>query len=374
MTSRLQNRRDTAANWTSNNPTLAAGEIGLETDTSKFKMGDGSTAWTSLAYAYAAGATGPTGPVGATGPTGPTGQTGPTGLVGVTGNTGPTGPTGATGPVSTVPGPTGATGPTGPTGADGQSSTYYDYIAKTGTTSGSPGDTFLIWNNATQTSATQINIDHINADGVDVDIFVDLLKPSDIVIIQDRTNSANYQKWQVSSAITIVPNDYVQVPVTLLTSAGTGTTGFANNTALIVAIVSAGVVGPTGPIGATGPTGPTGPIGPTGATGSTGPFGDPTLVINNQAGSYTLVLGDASKLVEMSGGGTLTVPLNGSVAFPLGTQISILQTGASQVTVAGTGGVTVNGTPGLKLRAQWSSATLIKRIGDTWVLVGDLAV
>ena len=51
MTSRLQQRRDTAANWTSNNPTLAAGEIGLETDTSKFKIGNGSTAWTSLTYA-----------------------------------------------------------------------------------------------------------------------------------------------------------------------------------------------------------------------------------------------------------------------------------------------------------------------------------
>ena len=54
MTTRLQQRRDTAANWTSNNPTLAAGEIGYETDTSKFKIGNGSTAWTSLAYAFGA--------------------------------------------------------------------------------------------------------------------------------------------------------------------------------------------------------------------------------------------------------------------------------------------------------------------------------
>ena len=53
MTSRLQQRRDTAANWTSNNPTLANGEIGYETDTKKFKIGDGSTAWTSLSYAAA---------------------------------------------------------------------------------------------------------------------------------------------------------------------------------------------------------------------------------------------------------------------------------------------------------------------------------
>ena len=47
----MQQRRDTAANWTSNNPTLAAGEIGFETDTKKLKIGDGTTAWTSLAYA-----------------------------------------------------------------------------------------------------------------------------------------------------------------------------------------------------------------------------------------------------------------------------------------------------------------------------------
>ena len=50
---RIQNRRDTAANWTSTNPTLGSGEIGVETNTGKFKIGDGSTAWTSLLYAPA---------------------------------------------------------------------------------------------------------------------------------------------------------------------------------------------------------------------------------------------------------------------------------------------------------------------------------
>jgi hypothetical protein len=50
MTARMQQRRDTAANWTSTNPTLAAGEMGIETDTYKFKVGNGSTAWTSLPY------------------------------------------------------------------------------------------------------------------------------------------------------------------------------------------------------------------------------------------------------------------------------------------------------------------------------------
>jgi hypothetical protein len=46
----IQLRRDTAANWTSANPTLAAGEMGLETNTGKFKIGDGSTAWAVLEY------------------------------------------------------------------------------------------------------------------------------------------------------------------------------------------------------------------------------------------------------------------------------------------------------------------------------------
>lgn len=45
-----QQRRDTAANWTTQNPTLLAGEIGYETDTGYIKVGDGSTAWTSLGY------------------------------------------------------------------------------------------------------------------------------------------------------------------------------------------------------------------------------------------------------------------------------------------------------------------------------------
>ena len=43
-------RRDTASNWTSNNPTLLDGEFGWETDTKKLKIGDGSTAWQSLDY------------------------------------------------------------------------------------------------------------------------------------------------------------------------------------------------------------------------------------------------------------------------------------------------------------------------------------
>jgi hypothetical protein len=100
------------------------------------------------------------------------------------------------------------------------------------------------------------------------------------------------------------------------------------------------------------------------------------IATNAQTGtSYTSVLEDNGKMVEMNNtsANTFTVPLNSSVAYPVGAQINILQTNIGQTTVVATSGVTVNATPGLKIRAQWSSATLIKRATDTWVLTGDLS-
>ncbi len=55
MAVQIQLRRDTSSNWTTANPTLALGELGLETDGYKYKIGDGATAWTSLGYAELAG-------------------------------------------------------------------------------------------------------------------------------------------------------------------------------------------------------------------------------------------------------------------------------------------------------------------------------
>ena len=49
-TARIRLRRDTAANWTAANPVLLAGEVGIETDTRKYKVGDGTLAWSSLSY------------------------------------------------------------------------------------------------------------------------------------------------------------------------------------------------------------------------------------------------------------------------------------------------------------------------------------
>ncbi len=98
--------------------------------------------------------------------------------------------------------------------------------------------------------------------------------------------------------------------------------------------------------------------------------------INAQTGTtYTLVAGDAGKLVTCSNASaiTLTVPTNASVAFATGTRIDVAQLGAGQVTVAGSG-VTFRYTPTLKLRAQYSSLTLIKIGTDEWLVAGDMAV
>ena len=96
MPIQFQFRRGTAAQWTAANTVLAAGEMGLETDTNLFKIGNGTLGWTSLPYA--SGPQGPTGAAGAAGVsvTGPAGATGPTGAAGARGATGPAGTPGDT--------------------------------------------------------------------------------------------------------------------------------------------------------------------------------------------------------------------------------------------------------------------------------------
>lgn len=102
----------------------------------------------------------------------------------------------------------------------------------------------------------------------------------------------------------------------------------------------------------------------------------PLSLLNAQTGTtYTLVLSDAGKIVTLSNTGAiaLTVPAEGTTNFAIGTSIDLIQLNTGQVTVAGAAGVTVNSTPGLKLRAQYSSATCIKTASNTWLLVGDIS-
>lgn len=98
--------------------------------------------------------------------------------------------------------------------------------------------------------------------------------------------------------------------------------------------------------------------------------------ISEKTSNYTLSnLSERDTLIEVNHTGgsavTITVPSDSTVNFPIGTSIDILRTNTGEVTIAGSG-ATINATPGLKLRAQWSSATLFKRGANSWVLFGDL--
>ena len=79
--------------------------------------------------------------------------------------------------------------------------------------------------------------------------------------------------------------------------------------------------------------------------------------------------------MDVGSANNLTVPPNGSVAFPIGTQIIITQLGAGQTTIVAGSGVTILSSGGkLKIADQYSGATLIKRNTNEWVLFGNLVL
>jgi hypothetical protein len=102
---------------------------------------------------------------------------------------------------------------------------------------------------------------------------------------------------------------------------------------------------------------------------------------NQQTGlSYALALSDDGKIIEMNNASanSLVIPSHNSAPYPIGTQITIIQTGAGQTTVSGSAEVTINaGVQSVantaKLRAQWSSVVLLKRSSNVWLVMGDLA-
>jgi hypothetical protein len=172
-------------------------------------------------------------------------------------------------------------------------------------------------------------------------------------------------------------------------TAGSNVVGTTDTQTLTNKTLSGGTV--TGTITATGATitNPTisgGTISGATVTGSTIdytantitnlPSANLDLTLNDQTGTgYTLALTDKNKLVTLDNAatGTVTIPLNSSVAFPTGSQVHMVQKGTGQFSVTGSSGVTVNATPGLNFRAQWSAATAIKIATDTWILLGDLS-
>jgi hypothetical protein len=254
----IQFRRDTAAAWTLANPTLASGEMGIETDTNLFKVGNGSSQWNDLPYGGiqggpgATGATGlgATGATGTQGPTGATGITGLTGATGITGLTGATGLTGSTGPIGLI-GASGATGPTGPQGTTGLT--------------GATGDRF------TTQSTSNITIGLGNKI-LTVEPGLSYVPNQQIVITYSLATN-NFMTGVVVSYDDVSGSMIVNI----LTTSGSGTFGAPGQPWDVGLYQQVGATGLTGATGSTGPIGPAGPQGPpdgaTGSTGATGPIG-----------------------------------------------------------------------------------------------------
>jgi hypothetical protein len=101
------------------------------------------------------------------------------------------------------------------------------------------------------------------------------------------------------------------------------------------------------------------------------------VTIDNKTANYTLALTDANKMIEMTSASnrTIEVPLDATVAFPIGTSILLARNGTGEVTIAGAVGVTLIASANrLRLYNQYSIATLIKRGTDEWYLSGDIKV
>jgi hypothetical protein len=315
MASQIQLRRDTAANWSSTNPILASGEIGFITDTNKFKIGNGSTAFNSLSF--------------------------------FNGN--------LTGSV-------------------------LDDLSDVTITSAANGD-FLRWN-----GSAWIN-DAVNLSTDTVGDYVASLVAGTGISLSNNSGEA-------STPTVALTNSSLTINGTSISLGGTGTITAAAGT-LTGSTLASGVTSSSLTSFGSTPT-ITAPVLTLSTSASTTDariswdstnkkiivgngsisldFAPANVITNAQTASYTLALADKDKLVEIdnASANNLTVPLESSVAFPIGTQISVLQTGAGTTTLVAAGGVTLNATPGLILRARWSSVTLIKRAANTWVAIGDL--
>lgn len=118
----------------------------------------------------------------------------------------------------------------------GGTTVSFFYQAKTGITSGDPGSGHLLWNNATQTSATQLNVSHLTDTPIeDIDLYLSAIVSGNKLIVQDRNDSERFQIWTVSGTPTQVGLSYWTIPVTLTQSAGAA---FTNNHDLLFAIVT----------------------------------------------------------------------------------------------------------------------------------------
>lgn len=165
-------------------------------------------------------------------------------------------------------------------------------------------------------------------------------------------------------AIGRIPEPGTGIPESIIAAKGDLLTGTANDTPAVLTV---------------GADGTTLVADSAAATGLAWALGN-AVSLNAQTATYTVVLGDAYKLVTMdvATANDFQIPTNANVAFPTGTIINVIQIGAGQTTIeAVTSGTTTISSTGATatapaLRAQYSAASCIKVATDTWYVVGDI--
>jgi hypothetical protein len=160
-------------------------------------------------------------------------------------------------------GTSGSNGTDGTSGSSGISNSFFNYQAKTSITSGDPLSGHIIWNNATQSGSTEINVSDLDQQGDNLDIFLGNLKSGSRITLQDKSVQGNIQVWDIGTSTD--NTSYWSYPVTLVSS----TYEFNNNDQILFIITTT----PSGTSGTSGTSGSSGSDGTSGTSGSSGSDG-----------------------------------------------------------------------------------------------------
>ena len=400
-------RRGTAAQWASTNPVLSAGEMGLETDTRKFKFGDGTLQWSSISYASAVGTKGEGFLISETAPVGPdigdvwycndtTGDLAGKSFIRYDGywveiNPGTLGPKGDAGTIAVG---------TVTTGAPGSSAT----ITNVGTASSATLNFAIPRGDVGETGAT-------GATGAAATIAVGTTTTGDAGTSASVTNSGT--SGAATFDFTIPRGDTGATGATGSTgpqgdTGDTGPQGIQGETGATGATGPQGDTGPQGiqgiqgETGATGATGPQGETGATGATGEQGPSGvvsvtsplvdsgtagaadlslDQTLLainmkqvattVTDKAAGYTILAADENTFIRSTSATAVTMTIDNVLA--IGESVQFIQFGAGQITFAGGTGATLRSVDDkLKSNKQYSVVAITCVASGEYLVTGDV--
>jgi len=395
----FQFRRGTSTEWSNSNPTLASGEIGIETNTNLFKIGNGSTAWNSLSYGGIQGITG-AGSQGITGSQGVQGVQGIQGLTGagsqgITGGTGLQGLTGGTGLQGlTGTGLQGLTGGTGLQGLTGDIGLQGFQGVSGGGSFANPFPDILTLSNTTESTGTTAGALIVTGGvgiGKDVNTGGRLRVFGSVDLVYGGASGNVLNVGTGTTTLKYSNQDGGGNPVAILRS---NTSDFKLNSSNVggITLKSTGQTIVESNINSTSTTtGALQIIGGLGVAGDTYTSNIYTngvqitpgqLPQNSQSTSYTLQLSDAGKhLLHPSSDTTARtwiIPQTGTgvgqVNWPIGTTITFVnQNGAGTLSIQITSDtlrLAVTGATGTRTLAANGVATCIKISATEWIISG----